>query len=36
MDEPWNEPTAVTVEASIRLRAAGRFHCVNDLETAGG
>ena len=34
MDEPWNEPTAVTVEVCVRLRVAGRFHCVNDLEAA--
>lgn len=34
MDEPWNKPTAVTVEVCVRLTVAGRFHCVNDLEAA--
>jgi hypothetical protein len=34
MDEPWNKPTAVTVEVCVQLRVAGHFNSVNDLEAA--
>jgi len=34
MEEPWNKPTAVTVEVCVQWRVAGHFHNVKDLEAA--
>jgi len=34
MDEPWNKPTAATIEVCVRLRVVGHFHNVKDLEAA--